>query len=105
MMSHAIEYRGAIHHSYSPHVADVDDRGRTVVDGCVPSPGMTGRILSRPWREVRDVMFASGGETMAILADGTPVAMGSREQCLVHYVARGEKYESIMAAALALTPA
>lgn len=95
----AIEYRGSTDHEFSIREGYVDSNGRMSVGGCIPSAGMVGRVLSKPFR-------MSGGDfnRVAVLADGTELRAVSPKGSVIWVFADGSESNGVLAEAIARTP-
>jgi hypothetical protein len=95
----AIEYRGSTDHEFSIREGYVDSDGRMSVGGCIPSAGMVGRILSKPFR-------MSGGDfnRVAVLSDGTELRAVSPNGSVAWVLADGSESNGVLAEAIARTP-
>ncbi len=101
----AVEYSSCGSHDRRPTEAVVVN-GRLQVGGCIPSPGMVGARLTLPWRGVGgDWWTMREGDAVAVLANGVEVGLGPQTGGVYALLAAGAEYPSVLAAALALTPA
>ena len=103
----AIQYRGSLSHEFTVREA-IKISGKLQIGGCLPSSGMTGKILSQPYRNVGgDLWTMRDGDTVAVLADGTEVklAAGSDQKNVKTYTANGTEYRTVIDAAISITPA
>ena len=98
----AIEYRGNLDRPYRPVEAYVDDSGRIVVDGCYPTTGMIGRVLSRPYQYAyyeHPVHIVAGGcdyvtmtrSCLCEFADGSRIYRGNHHGRVIWLTGAGEE--------------